>query len=853
METDAGSPASEITPSPDASLLTSWAAGSRTTRAIVGATSEGAFSVDIAQDGPHAFIAGTTGSGKTELLLTFITALALGNRPEALNVIVVDWKGGGDFVELGGLPHTVGMVTNLDGHLAKRALASLQAEVGRRQTVLKNLKEADRISESNIRTLWDEQADLASEHGMARLVIVVDEFAELAQSIPEFLAGLVRIARVGRALGIHLVLATQRPRGVITGDLSANVGLRLVLRTESGESREVLESDHADHISRRTRGRGFVRYGDPPRLVEFQTARVAGRRPGAVVGLQDPLVDIVGWRDMGYALRRPPQAEDQPDAESTDLRALVDMTRRVADTMSLKPPPSPWLPPLPGHVDLAELAAPTGRLSAPFGLIDEPASQSQRTILFDLERDGHLAIAGSSGSGRSTALRTLAASLAKHVAPTDCNIYGFDFGNGGLLALSDLPHVGAIVRASEADRVARVLDRLSAEVTTRQALMGRAQAGNIADQRALDPANALAHIVVLIDRWDSFVSQYPLDTQAHQIILRLARDGLGVGIHLVMSGDRYLLGGRMGGEFERKLMLPFADRDDYRDGRLRPQDLPEVIAPGRGFMADSGAEVQIAAIGDDDSGPALRQSIGEIARAAAASADPRRATGELIRVEALPTAISFDEVWQRIDSTRVTSPLTALLAVGGDDLSPELIDFTDIGPGFTVAGPPGSGRSTALVSIARSVLAFGAQVIAVLPRTSPVGSIPSDALHIVSPVDLDADDLAARFATGPTVLIVDDVHLLSAEQSVLLRGLVDGFAAGGEFGFAVAGDIDKLSLLPVAMGARRSGSGLLLSPRNLDRDLLSLSALPPTVVGRQPPGRGFLARRSNGHEVQVVN
>ncbi len=832
----------------DAPLFASWSAGARTCTAVVGATSEGAFSVDIAQDGPHAFIAGTTGSGKTELLLTFITALALGNRPEALNVIVVDWKGGGDFVELGGLPHTVGMVTNLDGHLAKRALASLQAEVARRQTMLKDLKEAGHISESNIGSVWDEQPEMARQTSMSRLVIVVDEFAELAQSIPEFLAGLVRIARVGRALGIHLVLATQRPRGVISGDLAANVGLRLVLRTESGESREVLESDHADNISRRTRGRGFVRYGDPPRLVEFQTARVAGRRPGAVVGLRPPIVDVVGWRDMGYALPTPPQQDDRPDADSTDLRALVDMTQRVAASMNLAPPRSPWLPPLPEQVDLGDLPT-AGTLAAPFGLLDEPDSQSQRPIVFDLENDGHLAIAGSSGSGRTTVLRTLAASLAKNVTTADCNIYGFDFGNGGLLSLSDLPHVGAIVRSNEADRVARVLDRLSDEIGKRQSILAQVQAANIGDQRALDPSNALAYIVVLVDRWDSFVAQYPLDTQAHQILLRLARDGLGVGIHLVMTGDRYLLGGRMSGEFERKIMLPFADRDDYRDGNLRPQDLPEVIAPGRGFMADSGDEVQIAALGAEDSGPALRASIRLIADASMASG---LAHGDgLIRVEALPTAISFGDVWPRIGGHE-TSPMTALLGVGGDDLSLELIDFADVGPGFTIAGPPGTGRSTALVALARSVIAFGAQVIVIAPRTSPVTSIASESLHVVATADLDANDLIARCNAQPTLVVVDDIHLLTADDAMLLRGVVDQFPTGGDFGFAIAGDIDKLSLLPLAMAARNSGSGLLLSPRNLDRDLLSLPGLPSTIVGRQPPGRGFLARRSNGHEIQVV-
>lgn len=841
----------EVDVDDDAATFASWAAGARSTGTIIGATAEGAFSIDIARDGPHAFIAGTTGSGKTELLLTFIAGLALNNRPEAMNIIVVDWKGGGDFVELGGLPHTVGMVTNLDGHLAKRALASLQAEVARRQNILKQLKEQGHISESNVGSVWDEQPEMAVQTAMGRLVIIVDEFAELAQSLPEFLSGLVRVARVGRALGIHLMLATQRPRGVISGDLSANVGLRLVLRTESGESHEVLESDHADHISRRTGGRGFVRYGDPPRLVEFQTARVAGRRPGAVVGLPPPIVDIVRWADLGYALPRPPKAADRPDADATDLRAIVDMTQRVAASLKIAPPPSPWLAPLPDQVLLTDIAAPADpngtRLVAPFGLIDEPHQQSQRPVLFDLERHGHLAFAGSAGSGRTTALRAIAGSLATHVAPADCNIYGFDFGNGGLLQLSNLPHVGAIVRSNEPDRIARVLERLSDELSRRQTVLARVQAASIADQRALDPENALPHIVVLVDRWDSFTSQYALDTDAHQIILRLARDGLGVGMHIVMSGDRYLLGGRISGEFERKIMLPFSDRDDYRDGGLRPQDMPETIAAGRGFLADDGAEIQIAALGSDDSGPALRSDV----QAIAAAVVGRPAKG-LIRVEALPTSISLNDVWPSISAGDISSPLTALIGVGGDDLSPELIDFVEVGPGFTIAGPPGTGRSTALLSLARSVLAFGASVVAITPRTSPVSSLAADKMQLIDVDDLDATDLKARLSQGPTLLVIDDAHLLGADAGLLVRQVIDDLQTTKTFAFAVAGDIDKFSLHPVALAAKRSGSGILLSPRKLDRDMLSLSALPSTIVGRQPPGRAFLARRSSGREIQVV-
>ncbi|TDD43407.1 cell division protein FtsK, partial [Nonomuraea terrae] len=219
-----------------------------TTEALIGIGPDGPFSVDLRLDGPHGLVAGTTGAGKSELLQTLICALAVANRPDQLTFVLIDYKGGAAFKECVRLPHTVGMVTDLDGHLTQRALDSLAAELRRRERLLLSAGAKD--------------IEDYTGPGMPRLVLVIDEFAALVSELPDFVAGLVDIARRGRSLGIHLILATQRPAGVVTADIQANTSLRIALRvTEPAESADVIDQPDAAHISKSTPGRCYVRSG----------------------------------------------------------------------------------------------------------------------------------------------------------------------------------------------------------------------------------------------------------------------------------------------------------------------------------------------------------------------------------------------------------------------------------------------------------------------------------------------------------------------------------------------------------------------------------------------------------------
>ena len=236
---------------------------------------DGPFGIDLRRDGPHGLIAGTTGAGKSELLQTLVASLAVANRPDALTFVLVDYKGGAAFADCERLPHTVGMVTDLDAHLVARALDSLGAELRRRehQLAAAGAKDIDDYAE--------QRSSDPSMDAMPRLVIVIDEFASMVRELPDFVTGMVNIAQRGRSLGIHLILATQRPSGVVSPEIRANTNLRIALRvTDATESSDVIDAPTRRASPRRPPA-GRTRDSATRRWSPFQTGRVGGRRPGA--------------------------------------------------------------------------------------------------------------------------------------------------------------------------------------------------------------------------------------------------------------------------------------------------------------------------------------------------------------------------------------------------------------------------------------------------------------------------------------------------------------------------------------------------------------------------------------------
>src|SRR5215475_974860 len=345
----------------------SWPGG---TPAGVGASYDGPFGIDMRKDGPHGLVAGTTGSGKSELLQTIVASLAVANRPDEMTFVLVDYKGGSAFKDCVQLPHTVGMVTDLDAHLVERALVSLSAELTRREHILADAGAKDI---EDYQFLLDRERRAGGRQRlepMPRLLIVIDEFASMARDLPDFVTGLVNIAQRGRSLGIHLILATQRPSGVVSADIRANTNLRIALRvTDTVESADVIEAPDAAHITKATPGRAYVRLGHAS-LIPFQSARVGGRRPGTAAAVTDrPWLAPVGWADLGRPEPARPAARLREQEEITDLKVLVEQVQRAVRGLHIPPQHSPWLPALPASVQLTDVRSEN---NGSFGIEDLP-------------------------------------------------------------------------------------------------------------------------------------------------------------------------------------------------------------------------------------------------------------------------------------------------------------------------------------------------------------------------------------------------------------------------------------------------------------------------------------------------
>lgn len=769
--------------------------------AVLGRSPDGVVAVDLCRDGPHALVAGTTGSGKSELLQSLITGLALGSAPDRCSFLLVDYKGGAAFAEAAQLPHTVGLVTDLDAQTTARALRSLGAELTRREAVLAAAGVAD-------------VAALPDEVDLARLVIVVDEFAGLAEELPDFLPGLVAIAQRGRSLGVHLVLATQRPAGVVSPEIRSNCSLRLCLRTtDESDSRDVLGTGIAASLPAHRPGRAYLRVGaaDP---VLLQVARVSGRlRPGPA----RPRVRRWEWPAAG------PDAAAVPGTGPTDLARVAAALAERAHRTGVRRPHRPWCPPLPDRLPAAELPPaptdPAGRGPLlPVGLLDRPEAQAQEVLAVDLARGGGWLAVGGPASGRTTFLRTALTQAVAAAPPDRLHVHVLDHGGGALLAAAAaLPHTGTAVGGDDALRTVRLVDRLGTEVASRRA-SGR----------------STPHLLLLVDGAEALSAQ--LDEadpgRGSAALIRLVRDGAAAGLTCLLTADRAVPGGRLAAAVGTRLVLPLPDRADYGVAGVPARAVPGHRPPGRALVGEAAAECQLA----------LPRPL-----PVHAGALPGRRSAAL-RIPELPPDPPLPLPAPGAPGAALRLPL----GPGGDEGDVLTVDLVRSG-GLLVAGPPGSGRSAVLAVAAAHLTAAGVPVLRV---SGPGGRHPGtgSGAPAVGSDEVAADDLAGwaawaeRLAGRPGVVTVDD-HAAVADSPVLTAlgatppPTVAVVAAG------TAADLSSTYRGPVA-ALRRRRSGLLLTPGPGDADLLGVR-LPRTPVPVRP-GSGWLVESGVPQRVQVA-
>ncbi|RZB17846.1 cell division protein FtsK [Streptomyces sp. F001] len=835
-----------------------WRMGGQSTMAVIGESYDGPFGIDLRKDGPHGLIAGTTGSGKSELLQTIVAALAVANTPENMTFVLVDYKGGSAFKDCVKLPHTVGMVTDLDAHLVERALESLGAELKRREHILAAADAKD------IEDYQDLVRRDPSHPPVPRLLIVIDEFASMVRDLPDFVTGLVNIAQRGRSLGIHLLLATQRPSGVVSPEIRANTNLRIALRvTDAGESSDVIDAPDAGHISKSTPGRAYVRLGHAS-LIPFQSGRVGGRRPGAAdPQTLAPWAGELAWQDLGRAALRKPKTEAREEEEITDLKVLVDAVREANTALAIPAQHSPWLPALEETLlldDIPAVRAQGALPAAPYGVEDLPADQARRPVAVDFATFGHLLVGGAPRTGRSQLLRTIAGSLARTNSCADVHLYGIDCGNGALNALTRLPHCGAVVGRNQTERVVRLFARLSGEVTRRQDLLAEKGFADIGEQRAAAGSEdeRLPHIVLLLDRWEGWLptlGEYDHGDLTDQL-MTMMREGASVGIHVIITGDRQVLAGRISSLTEDKYGLRLADRGDFSMLDINSRKVPEEIPPGRAFRNETATETQFALLSEDTTGQGQAAALIAIGDAATArDADVPRSRRPF-RVDVLPNRISFADAYAMRDPQTASSPLWAMVGVGGDELTAFGPDLSEGVPAFVIGGPAKSGRSTVLLNFARSYLAQGVRLVIAAPRQSPLRELEGQegVLEVFTGRDIDEDELeeAIKPATPdqPIAVLVDDAEVLDDcdAEDVFKRILQSGTEEG--LAVVIAGDEEEIcdGFSGWQVDAKKARRGVLLSPQETSSgELIGIRTTRSMVGGPIAPGKGMLHLGSGEH------
>ncbi|HYH32047.1 MAG TPA: FtsK/SpoIIIE domain-containing protein, partial [Pseudonocardia sp.] len=774
----------------------------------IGCAGDGPFRVDIARHGPHAVVAGTSGAGKSELLQTWVAALARANTPEQLSIIFMDYKGGATFRDLAALPHVVGMVTNLDARLARRAQASLRAELTRRQQQLADAGATDRA----------DYLRRAAEHALPpfpRLLVVVDELAELKEQLPALVDELVGVARIGRSLGVHLVLATQKPGGVVDAQIRANVDLRICLRTrDDGESMEVIETPDAARIPKDRPGRALVgRGGAAPVLV--QTARVTTPVSSGSEVLRRAVP--LPWD----AIAPPPPPRTDTEGLRTDLQELVAVITSAADAEGLAAPFRPWAPPLPGVLPLGDLPALPGALL--LGLRDRPDLQRRDPLAVPLG-SGHLAIVGSGRTGRTSALRGIAAGLALAHGPTEVHVHVLD-GSGGLAGLAALPPVGVVAGEDDPERVERLLTRLVEEVRGRRRLLAERGAASAAELGADAPPS----IVLLVDDWYGAVDgDGPASAALRELMTGAAT---AAGVTVCLAGDERLLRARVLNRMDHRLCLRLNNPADGTALGLDVRHLPEGLPPGRGLWSADGAEVQVPLLAPEPHGAAQSAALaalGERLRAEHGEPAGERAP---LRLDPLPYRIGLAAA--RELPARGHGDL--VLGVAGDRLSAVRAEWGDAVGHVLVAGPGRSGRSTAVAGIAASAAAGGARALLVAQRRGePHRAAERMGVQVATPAEL------------PELLdggAVDLVAVDDADAADLDEGLVTRLAGPGGPALVVAAQIDAFGFPRGLLAAAKKGAGpvVLLSPPN---HLLAENVGVRIERGAGfsgPPGRALLA------------
>lgn len=786
----------------------------------IGQSENGVLSLDLVKDGPHGLVGGTTGSGKSEFLRSMVAGLAARNDPTRLNFILIDFKGGAAFTACERLPHTIGTISNLDEQLADRALRSLEAEMERRQRVFAEAGEG--IDNLN--------AYLATRPAepMPRLLLVIDEFAMLAKDFPDVLEALVSVGAVGRTLGVHMILATQRPAGVVNDDILANTNLRVALRVQSREdSNNVIGVPAASAIGRAQMGRAYVKLGQDD-ITPVQTALVTGQ---AVLD-GGSTIEVRELGGFGVPMPRR-QGANIAVSDQNDLDLLIDAVVQANADAGYAPPRQVWPEALGERVELegflpertaeGEPAA-SGKVPLVGGLVgdtvvtalvDEPDLQRQSPAGWDMSQ-GNIMLLGVAGSGTTTTLASFALTLAMDKDPEDLDLLILDMGSRELEQLRGLPHTVAYVGtgAGGKEQQARFLRHLRTELETRRA-------NPTMHRKTVVLLDGLAS---LKDEFQDYEGQELLD-----VLYRAYADGPAVGLVFAVSTTRAkAVPSAMDEVTLQKWLFRLADAYDYATLGVRGKAIP---APVAGRCVDPRTTLQMHVATPGVGLPGAVDLVRERWRNAPPKAPAIGRLPDDVTLEELATAPQLQgEPW--------------LIPVGlrEADLTPAMLEIYE-GEHVMIAGPARSGKSTLMLALAQSLRGAEtpmgpAKVWAVCDRRSPLQNADLDRV-VVGSDDLPAALAMLRLESDPVFLLIDDAERFEdTDQSIA------GLVTSGQPGLCIIASGRAADLRSLyshwTKTLRKSRLGVLLKPDvDYDGELLGIN-LPRRAPVALTAGRGYL-------------
>ncbi|CAM5236639.1 Type VII secretion protein EccCb OS=Streptomyces alboniger OX=132473 GN=eccCb PE=4 SV=1 [Streptomyces alboniger] len=832
--------------------------------------------------GPHGLCVGATGSGKSELLRTLVLALVATHSPEDLALVLVDYKGGATFAPFTGLPHVAGVITNLENQagLVERVHTSLAGEVKRRQQVLKDAGNVADIG--HYAALREKRPDLEP---LPHLFVVIDEFGELLTAKPDFIDLFLSIGRIGRSIGVHLLLSSQRIESGRLKGLETYLSYRLGLRTFSAdESRTVLDTVDAFQLPPLP-GFGYLKV-DTSTYERFKAGYVSGAHRGPAPRERTDEAPLA-WPYPTFNADQEGQA-DAPEEPSTRERETgPTVLSAMVDQLCAAAPPVRriWLPPLPDAITLDAAAGPLGAsedglrlalapgsMRIPLGVLDDPAKQRQEPWVLDLTvAGGHAAVIGGPQSGKTTLLRTLALSLALTHTPRQVAVYGLDLVGGGLSALTGLPHVGGVAGRADHERAARTVAEVRAQLAVREELFREYGIDSVDQLRRLRAQGRLSElgstdIVLLIDGFGALRDEF---AELDDTVADLLKRGSGYGIHVVAgmlrwNDVRIATQSMFGTRVELRLNDPSDSSVDRKLSETLTADTPGRVLTDAKLFAHTALPRVNGRPSTGDLGPAL-ESAGRTLRAGW--------PGELAApVRVLPTALPAAGL-----PSPATEPSRVPLGVEQDTLAPTFLDLAGEDQHLLILGDNECGKTNLLKLVARQLidrhgdeeLVFGVfdprrGLRGVIPEPYRGGYAHNTKLaaalttgiagelekRLPETTDPDAITETPSF-TGPRIVIlVDDYDILTTAGQQPLAAFLPYISSAQDIGlhFVVTRRVAGASRAlyePFLTTLRESGTTALL----MTGDRTEGQLFPGLYASAQPPGRGTLVRRGRRHQL----